>query len=102
MAKAARGQETETWETSNQLVAEYLQYDHGVDKGANIARLLLAWYRAGKILAFAPVDHADTAAVDAAMSAFTGASWSPSPTTPTAVQPTPALDCRQWGTTRPE
>jgi hypothetical protein len=25
MAKAARGQETETWETSNQLVAEYLQ-----------------------------------------------------------------------------
>jgi hypothetical protein len=72
MAKAARGQETETWETSNQLVAEYLQYDHGVDKGANIARLLLAWYRAGKIVAFAPVDHTDPAAVDAAMFAFTG------------------------------
>jgi hypothetical protein len=72
MAKAARAQETETWETSNQLVAEYLQYDHGVDKGANIATLLLAWYRARKILAFAPVDHTDPAAVDAAMAAFTG------------------------------
>jgi hypothetical protein len=72
MAKAARAQETETWETSNQLVAEYLKYDHGVDQGANIATLLLAWYRAGKILAFAPVDHTDPAAVDAAMAAFTG------------------------------
>jgi hypothetical protein len=72
MAKAARGHETETWETSNQLVAEYLKYDHGVDQGANIAKLLLSWYRAGKILAFAPVDHTDPAAVDAAMAAFTG------------------------------
>jgi hypothetical protein len=43
-----------------------------VDQGANIATLLLAWYRAGKILAFAPVDHTDPAAVDAAMAAFTG------------------------------
>ena len=73
MAKAARGQETETWETSNELVAEYLEYDHGVDRGANIANLLLAWYRAGKIVAFAPVDYTDPTAVDAAMAAFTGA-----------------------------
>ncbi|MEU6584864.1 hypothetical protein [Nocardia sp. NPDC046763] len=72
MAKAARGQESESWESSNDLVAEYLTYDHGVDKGANIAHLLLTWYRAGKILAFAPVDHTDPAAVDAAMAAFTG------------------------------
>lgn len=73
MAKAKRGQEPETWETSSQLVAEYLKYDHGRDQGANIADLLLAWYHANKILAFAPVDHTDPVAVDAAMSAFTGA-----------------------------
>jgi hypothetical protein len=72
MAKAARATETETWETSNKLVAEYLKYDHGVDQGANIANLLLAWYRAGKIMAFAPVDHTNPAALDAAMAAFTG------------------------------
>lgn len=72
MAKAARGHQKSTWETSDQLVTEYLKYDHGVDKGANIARLLLSWYRSGKILAFAPVDHTDPVAVDAAMAAFTG------------------------------
>lgn len=71
-AKAAAGGESETWETSDELVAEYLQYDHGQDNGANIADLLLAWYRAGKILAFAPVDHSDPAQVDAAMQAFHG------------------------------
>jgi hypothetical protein len=73
MAKAAAGSETETWETSNELVAEYLSYDHGKDEGANIADLLLHWYKAGKILAFAPVDHAHPAAVDSAMAAFHGA-----------------------------
>lgn len=73
MAKAAAGQETEKWEDSNQLVAEYLAYDHGQDQGANIADLLLSWYQHGKILAFAPVDHTDPAAVDAAMTAFHGA-----------------------------
>jgi hypothetical protein len=72
MAKAAAGDETETWETTNQLVTEYLAYDHGQDVGANIADLLLAWYRAGKILAFAPVDHTDPAGCDAAMAAFHG------------------------------
>jgi len=36
MAKAAAGDETEKWESSNKLVAEYLAYDHGQDKGANI------------------------------------------------------------------
>ena len=72
MAKAAAGRETETWETSNELVADYLAYDHGQDIGANIADLLLYWYRAGRILAFAPVDHADRVAVDGAMQAFHG------------------------------
>ena len=42
MAKAVAGHETEKWETSNELVAEYLAYDHGKDAGANIANLLLA------------------------------------------------------------
>jgi hypothetical protein len=73
MAKAAAGSETETWETSNELVAEYLTYDQGKDEGANIADLLLYWYKAGKILAFAPVDHTNPAAVNAAMAAFHGA-----------------------------
>ena len=73
MAKAAAGDETEVWETSNQLVAEYLAYDDGQDKGAQIADLLLFWYNAGTILAFAPVDHTNPAAVDSAMAAFHGA-----------------------------
>jgi len=72
MAKAAAGAEQETWETTDQLVTEYLAYDHGKDVGANIADLLLAWYKAGKILAFAPVDHTNSAACDSAMSAFHG------------------------------
>ena len=72
MAKAAANGETETWETSNALVAEYLKYDHGRDEGANIADLLLFWYKKGKILGFAPVDHTDPQQCDAAMQAFHG------------------------------
>jgi hypothetical protein len=72
MAKAAAGHEQEAWETPDQLVAEYLAYDHGQDSGANIADLLLTWYKAGKILAFAPVDHTSPVQVDAAMAAFHG------------------------------
>ena len=72
MAKAAAGREDEPWETSNALVAEYLAYDHGQDIGANIADLLLFWYRNSKILAFAPVDHTDRVEVDAALQAFHG------------------------------
>ena len=72
MAKAAAGGEKETWETTNQLVTEYLAYDKGKDEGANIADLLLYWYKAGKIRAFAPVDHTDPAACDSAMTAFHG------------------------------
>jgi hypothetical protein len=72
MAKAAAAGETETWESSNDLVAEYLKYDHGKDRGANIADLLLHWYKAGTILAFAPVDHASAAEVDSAVAAFHG------------------------------
>lgn len=72
MAKASAGGETETWETTDQLVTEYLAYDHGKDEGANIVDLLLAWFHSGKILAFAPVDHTDAAACDSAMTAFHG------------------------------
>lgn len=72
MAKAAAGKETETWETSDQLVAEYLAYDHGKDQGAQIADVLLYWYKAGTILAFAPVDHTSPAEVNSAMAAFHG------------------------------
>jgi len=72
MAKAAHYGETETWETSNALVEEYLAYDDGQDGGAVIADLLLSWYKAGTILAFAPVDHTDPAAVDSAMQEFKG------------------------------
>jgi hypothetical protein len=71
-SKAAAGQEVEQWKTSNELVAEYLSYDHGQDEGANIADLLLFWYTSGKLLAFAPVDHTDPVACDAAMAAFHG------------------------------
>jgi hypothetical protein len=73
MAKAAAAAETvTTWPTSNDLVAEYLAYDHGKDQGANIADLLLFWYQAGKILAFAPLDHTSPAEVDSAVSVFHG------------------------------
>ena len=73
MAKAAAGGETEQWETANDLVAEYLTYDHGQDQGAQIADLLLYWYKAGTILGFAPLDHTNPAEVDSAMAAFHGA-----------------------------
>jgi len=72
LAKAAHYGEAEAWETSDDLVAEYLAYDDGQDQGAVISDLLLYWFKAGKILAFAPVDHTDPAAVDAAMQAFRG------------------------------
>ena len=71
-AKAAAYGQAETWETSNQLVDEYLAYDHGQDDGAVIADLLLSWYNAGVIKGFAPVDHTDPAAVDSAMQEFNG------------------------------
>jgi hypothetical protein len=72
MAKAAAAGTVEQWETSNQLVAEYLAYDHGADRGANIAEVLLSWFLAGKIRAFAPVDYSDPAGCDAVMASFHG------------------------------
>ena len=72
MAKAACYGETETPESSDALVAEYLAYDNGQDIGVNLADVLLAWFKAGKIKAFAPVDHTDPAAVDSAMAEFKG------------------------------
>jgi hypothetical protein len=73
MAKAAGGHEPMPSETAAELVAEYLAYDHGQDVGVQLAEVLLSWYQAGKILAFAPVDHTAPAAVDSAMAAFRGA-----------------------------
>ena len=72
MAKAAADHAPMPTETSNELVAEYLLYDHGQDIGVSIADVLLAEYRAGIILGFAPVDHTDRAACDAAMAKFHG------------------------------
>jgi len=71
-AKAACYGEQETRETADQLVTEYLTYDDGQDQGVILADVLLAWYKAGKILAFAPVDHTDPAACDTAMQEFKG------------------------------
>jgi hypothetical protein len=72
MAKAAAAGKIETWETTDELVTEYLAYDQGVDRGANIADVLMYWFLSGKIRAFAPVDHADPAACDTVMAAFHG------------------------------
>ena len=66
MAKAAAGGEPMPSETAAQLVAEYFAYDHGQDAGVNLADVLLFWYQQGRVLAFAPVDHTDKAAVDSA------------------------------------
>lgn len=71
-AKAASYGQTETWETSNELVTEYLAYDHGQDDGVSLPAVLLAWYQASRILGFAPVDHTSPAAVDSAMQEFKG------------------------------
>jgi hypothetical protein len=73
MAKAAAAGEQEQWETCADVVAEYLAYDHGQDHGANMAEVLLYWYNAGRILAFAPLDHTNPAEVDSGMAAFHGA-----------------------------
>jgi hypothetical protein len=73
MAKAAAGGLQEQWETAAAVAAEYLAYDNGQDQGAQIADLLLYWYKAGTILAFAPLDHTNPAEVDSAMAAFHGA-----------------------------
>lgn len=72
MAKAACNGAPMPTETSNQLVTEYLTYDHGQDVGGVLADVLLAWYKAGIILGFAPVDHTDRAACDSAMQQFKG------------------------------
>lgn len=72
MAKALAGQEKETLETADALVIEYLAYDNGQDIGADIPTLLLAWYNAGKILAFGRIEHTDKAQCDWAAQTFHG------------------------------
>jgi hypothetical protein len=72
MAKAAAAGEAGPLETSDELVSEYLAYTNGQDTGATIADLLLYWYKSGRILAFAPLDHTNPAEIDAAMATFHG------------------------------
>jgi hypothetical protein len=60
-----------TLQTTNQVVAEYLAFSGG-DLGACVADAMLTWYKAGTILAFAPVDHTNRGACDSAMSLFHG------------------------------
>jgi hypothetical protein len=72
MTKAAATGAPMPAESSNQLAAEYLSYDHGQDNGVVVADVLLAEYNAGLILAFAPVDHTSREACDAAMQQFKG------------------------------
>ncbi len=72
MTKAAASGAPMPTETSDQLVEEYLAYDHGQDVGGVLADVLLAWYQNGVILGFAPVDHTDRAACDSAMVQFRG------------------------------
>jgi TIR domain len=72
IAKAAAAGESVPVATSDRLVAEYFAYTNGQDTGASIADLLLYWYKTGRILAFAPLDHTNPAEIDAAMAAFHG------------------------------
>lgn len=72
MAKAAAGKLAETWETSDELVTEYLDYNNGQDVGANISQLLLNWYQDGKILGFAKLDPSDKQEVDWGVQTFHG------------------------------
>jgi CHAT domain len=72
MAKAAAAGETGEWESADDLVGEYLSYDHGRDQGASMSDVLLDGYKNGTIPAFAPVDHTNPAELDAAMAAFHG------------------------------
>ena len=72
MAKSAGGADSGPLETSNELVREYLAYNHGKDAGARVADVLLHLYKAGKIFAFAQIDHTNPAEVDSAMAAFHG------------------------------
>lgn len=72
MAKAAAYSLTEAWETSDELVTEYLAYDNGQDEGVSIPAVLLSWFQAGKVKGFARLDPAGPAGIDAAMAAFRG------------------------------
>lgn len=72
MAKAKALGVTETWETSNSLVTEYLEYDHNLDVGANISDVLFYWWQERRILGFAPVDYTSKPQCDSIMAAFHG------------------------------
>lgn len=74
MATAAETKESINWPTSNEVVSEYLAYDHGVDQGVALADLLAYWRATGlwgrKIAAYAPVNIHDPDEMWAACNAF--------------------------------
>jgi hypothetical protein len=70
--KAANTGATFVPETTDQVVTEYLAYNNGQDLGACVADVLLAWFKAGTILGFAPVDHTSPTKCDSAMLLFHG------------------------------
>jgi hypothetical protein len=72
MAKAAAGHLSEAWETSNQLVTEYLAHNGGQDTGDNISDLLLHWYQIGRILGYGALDHTNKIEVDWSCQTFHG------------------------------
>jgi hypothetical protein len=72
MAKCRANNKTEVWESTDMLVTEYLDYNQGLDQGANLADVLLMWYRTYRVLGFAPVDHTKPEQCDAIMDAFHG------------------------------
>lgn len=72
MSTAAKAKTAVPVFTDQEAVDEYLSYTGGVDDGVVLADYLLWCFKAGKILAFAPVDHTDRAAVDASIQAFGG------------------------------
>jgi hypothetical protein len=72
MAKAACMSQKEVFETSNDLVREYLDYDNGIDQGCNLADVLLMWYRTGRVFGFAPVNIHNVAQADSIMHTFHG------------------------------
>jgi hypothetical protein len=70
--KAANYGIVEAGMTSNEVVTEYLAYNHGQDLGGCMVDVLHAWYLAGIITAYGRVDPANPAAIDSAAVLFHG------------------------------
>ena len=64
-----------TMPSSDEVVTDYLRYDHGQDQGANLAELLAFWHRlglpwTGKLPGYAGLSHQDWAQFWAGVNAF--------------------------------